>query len=120
MRSSGTTPAASRDDTGGIRGLGKVEKVYLDNPNLIYALAETESDTGSLRETFFLNQTRVRNQVTSSAISDFRIGSRTFETGGKSKGRKQLASAEEGYIVKDGIEFSSGNILPLWWFGLNY
>ena len=112
--------AQLRDDTGGIRGLGKVEKVYLDNPNLIYALAETESDTGSLRETFFLNQTRVRNQVTSSAISDFRIGSRTFETGGKSKGRKQLASAEEGYIVKDGIEFSSGNILPLWWFGLNY
>ena len=88
--------AQLRDDTGGIRGLGKVEKVYLDNPNLIYALAESESDTGSLRETFFLNQTRVRNQVISSAISDFRIGSRTFETGGKSKGRKQLASAEEG------------------------
>ena len=105
---------------GGIRGLGKVEKVYLDNPNLIYALAESESDTGSLRETFFLNQTRVRNQVTSSAISDFRIGDRTFETGGKSKGRRQLASAEEGYIVKDGIEFSSGNILPLWRFGINY
>ena len=99
--------AQLRDDTGGIRGLGKVEKVYLDNPNLIYTLAENESDTGSLRETFFLNQTRVRNQVTSSAISDFRIGDRTFETGGKSKGR-------------NGIEFSSGNILPLWWFGLNY
>ena len=81
--------AQLRDDTGGIRGLGKVEKVYLDNPNLIYALAESESDTGSLRETFFLNQTRVRNQVTSSAISDFRIGDRTFETGGKSKGRRQ-------------------------------
>ena len=112
--------AQLRDDTGGIRGLGKVEKVYLDNPNLIYALAESESDTGSLRETFFLNQTRVRNQIISSAISDFRIGDRTFETGGKSKGRRQLASAEEGYIVKDGIEFSSGNILPLWWFGLNY
>ncbi len=112
--------AQLRDDTGGIRGIGKVEKVYLDNPNLIYALAESESDTGSLRETFFLNQTRVRNQVISSAISDFRIGSRTFEIGGKSKGRRQLASAEEGYIVRDGIEFSSGNILPLWWFGLNY
>ena len=25
-----------------------------------------------------------------------------------------------GYIIKDGIEFSSGNILPLWRFGLNY
>ena len=25
-----------RDATGGIRGLGKVDKVYLDNPNLAY------------------------------------------------------------------------------------
>lgn len=23
-------------------------------------------------------------------------------------------------LSEDGIEFSSGNILPLWWFGLNY
>ena len=30
------------------------------------------------------------------------------------------ASTDGSYIVKDGIEFSSGNILPLWWFGLNY
>ncbi len=29
-----------RDDTGGIRGLGKIEKIYLDNTNLIYALEE--------------------------------------------------------------------------------
>ena len=26
--------------TGGIRGLGKVEKIYLDNTNLIYILGE--------------------------------------------------------------------------------
>lgn len=47
-----------RDETGGIRGLGKVDKVYLDNTNLIYSLTE--------------------------------------------------------------IEYSSGNRVPLWWFGLNY
>lgn len=108
------------DDTGGIRSLGKVEKVYLDNPNLIYALTESGVNTGNLRETFFLNQTRVRNPVLSSRISDFRIGGRTFEIGGKSKGKKQIQQADEGYVVRDGIEFSSGNILPLWWFGLNY
>lgn len=108
------------DDTGGIRSLGKVEKVYLDNPNLIYALAESEVNVGNLRETFFLNQTRVRNPVLSSRISDFSIEGRTFEIGGKSKGKKQIELAEKGYVVRDGIEFSSGNILPLWWFGLNY
>lgn len=109
-----------KDDTGGIRGLGKIEKVYLDNTNLIYALAENEVNVGNLHETFFLNQTRVKNHVVSSSIADFQINRRTFEIGGKSKGKKQVESAEEGYVVKDQIEFSSGNILPLWWLGLNY
>lgn len=112
--------AQLRDETGGIRGLGKVEKVYLDNTNLIYSLAENEVNVGNLRETFFLNQMRVKNPVISSSISDFQIGKRTFEIGGKNKGKKQIETAEEGYVVKDQIEFSSGNILPLWWFGLNY
>lgn len=112
--------AQLKDETGGIRSLGKVEKVYLDNTNLIYALAENEVNVGNLRETFFLNQARVKNPILSSRISDFQIGRRTFEIGGKSKGKKQIENAEEGYVVKDGIEFSSGNILPLWWFGLNY
>ena len=109
-----------RNETGGIRGLGKVDKVYLDNTNLIYSLAENEANVGNLRETFFLNQMRVNNPVISSSISDFQIGERTFEIGGKNKGKKQIESAKEGYIVKDQIEYSSGNILPLWWFGLNY
>ena len=51
---------------------------------------------------------------------DFQIEKRTFEIGGKNKGKKQIETAEEGYVVKDQIEYSSGNILPLWWFGLNY
>ena len=109
-----------RDNTGGVRGLGKIEKVYLDNANLIYSLAEGEPNIGNIRETFFINQTRVRNVVTTSDISDFQIDGRTFEIGGKSKGMKQIKEANEGYIVKDQIEYSSGNILPLWWFGLNY
>ena len=109
-----------RDETGGIRGLGKVDKVYLDNTNLIYSLAENEANIGNLRETFFLNQMRVNNPIVSSSISDFQIGHRTFEIGGKNKGKKQITSAEEGYVVKDQIEYAAGNILPLWWFGLNY
>lgn len=48
--------AQLRGETGGIRLLGKVEKVYLDNTNLIYALAENKSDIGNIRETFFLSQ----------------------------------------------------------------
>ena len=112
--------AQLRGETGGIRGLSKVEKVYLENTNLVYSLAEKEVNVGNLRETFFLNQMRVKNFVISSSISDFQIEKRTFEIGGKNKGKKQIETAGEGYVVKDQIEYSSGNILPLWWFGLNY
>ena len=58
--------------------------------------------------------------MVSSSLADFTIGGRPFEVGGRSKGLKQIEKAKEGYVVKDGIEYSSGNILPLWWFGLNY
>lgn len=109
-----------RDDTGGIRSLGKVDKVYLDNPNLIYALASAGADTGNLRETFFFNQMRVQQDVLTSSISDFLIDGKTFEVGGRNKKQKQLQGVENGYIVKDGIETGHLNVIPLWQFGLNY
>lgn len=109
-----------RDSTGGIRGLGKTEKLYLDNTNLIYALAPEHGDIGNIRETFFMNQTRVMNDVTSSAISDFEINGKVFEIGGRKKGQKQIENAGEGYIVKDDIESGYANVIPLWVFGMNY
>lgn len=109
-----------RDDTGGIRGLGKVEKVYLDNTSLAYLLGQKATDIGNIRETFFYNQMRVTADVISSRISDFEIDGKTFEVGGKKKGKKQISNATEGYIVKDDIEYGSGNIIPLWAFGLTY
>lgn len=109
-----------RDDTGGIRGIGKVEKVYLDNTNMAYLLGDNATDTGNIRETFFYNQTRVVTDVINSRISDFEIDGKTFEVGGKKKGNKQLSDAKEGYIVKDDIEYGSGNIVPLWAFGFLY
>ena len=109
-----------RDDTGGIRGVGKVEKVYLDNPSLAYLLGGEATDIGNIRETFFYNQMRVTADVISSRISDFEIGGKTFEVGGKKKGKKQISDANEGYIVKDDIEYGSGNVIPLWAFGLTY
>lgn len=112
--------AQLRDNTGGVRGLGKVDKVYLDNTNLVYSLGKDSADAGNLRETFFFNQMRVNNPITTSSVGDFKIGERIFEVGGKSKGRRQIQGVEQGFVVKDDIEFSSGDILPLWWFGLNY
>lgn len=109
-----------RNVTGGLRGLGKVEKLYLDNTNLIYALAPEHADIGNVRETFFMNQTRVCNDVRSSDISDFEIDNKVFEIGGRKKGQKQIENASDGYIVKDDIESGYANVIPLWAFGLNY
>lgn len=109
-----------RNVTGGLRGLGKVEKLYLDNTNLIYTLAPERADIGNVRETFFMNQTRVCNDVRSSDISDFEIDGKVFEIGGRKKGQKQIESADDGYIVKDDIESGYANVIPLWAFGLNY
>ena len=109
-----------RDDTGGVKGIGKVEKVYLDNTNMAYLLGDNATDTGNIRKTFFYNQTRVVTGVINSRISDFEIDGKTFEVGGKKKGNKQLSDAKEGYIVKDDIEYGSGNIIPLWAFGFLY
>lgn len=112
--------AQLRDATGGVRGLGKVEKIYLDNTNLIYSLAEDAPNIGNIRETFFLNQTRVKHEVLSSPVADFRIADMTFEIGGKGKGQKQIESADNGFVVKDEIEYGFGNTIPLWQFGMMY
>ena len=110
-----------RDSTGGIQGLGKVDKVYLDNPTLIYVLGEENTEVGTVRETFFFNQMRVAYDVTSSSASDFLVAAKyTFEVGGKKKKQKQIQDVSQAYVVKDDIETGYGNIIPLWQFGLTY
>lgn len=112
--------AQLRDDTQGIRGLGKVNKVYLENSNLIFNLASDKSNIGNIRETFFLNQMQVKHSVRSSKTADFMIADYTFELGGQSKTKKQIASIKNAFIVKDNIEYGYQNTIPLWAFGLNY
>jgi len=112
--------AQLRDATGGIRGLGKVDKIYLDNTNLIYSLASDSAEIGNVRETFFMNQLRVYSDIITSKVSDFTIDDMTFEIGGKKKGKKQIEGVDKGYIIKDDIESGYLNTLPLWMFGLTY
>lgn len=112
--------AQLRNDTKGLRALGKVEKVYLDNTNLMYVLMGERADIGNVRETFFFNQARVVADVTSSKESDFRIGDTTFEIGGRNKTRSQLKGVAKGIVVKDDIEIGYRDVVPLWLFGLMY
>ena len=109
-----------RDSTQGIRGLGKVDKIYLENTNLAYVLTQ-QPEIGNIRETFFLNQLQVNHQVQTAAKSDFLIdGTYTFEIGGENKQQKQITGTTNAFVVKDNIEFGAFNVLPLWHFGLMY
>lgn len=105
------------DSTSGVRGLGKVAKLYLENTNLAYAFSEGTPDMGNLRETFFFNQLSASHSVTASAQSDFEVEGRTFEIGGRKKGNSQIAGLKDAYIVKDDIEYGFGHTIPLWHFG---
>lgn len=110
-----------RDQTGGVLSLGKVDKVYLENTNLIYALAnDGAAEIGNVRETFFMNQLRVVADPITSSVSDFMVGNRTFEVGGRNKKQKQIRGVENAYVVKDDIEYGGLNVVPLWQFGLLY
>jgi uncharacterized protein len=109
-----------RDGAGAFAGLGKVSKVYLDNCTLMNVLSAGAADIGCVRETFFFNQMRVNHRVCSSAASDFEVDGFTFEVGGRGKTGKQVAGLDDAYVVKDGIEYAAGNVIPLWCFGLNY
>ncbi len=109
-----------RNETSGIRGLGKVDKVYLNNTNIVFNLVGEKSNIGNLRETFFFNQMRVNNEVISSKKVDFVIEEYTFEIGGKNKQQSQIEKDGKSFIVKDDIEYGYRNVIPLWAFGLNY
>jgi len=109
-----------RDDTHGISSLGKVDKIYLNNTNLAWAISDSAPDVGNLRETVFLSLTKPVGVVTSSSAADFKIGERTFEVGGRNKKQKQIRDVEQAFVVKDDIEYAYRNTIPLWAFGLLY
>ena len=110
-----------RDNSFGISSLGKVDKIYLNNTNLSYALVGDMTDIGNARETVFLSLLKPIYDITSSPYSDFIVDKKyTFELGGKNKKQKQIKDIKDSYLVKDDIEHGSSNIVPLWTFGLLY
>jgi len=105
----------------GMKILEKVDKVYLANTSLVYALAENAPEIGNVRETFFFAQTSVCHTVASAdANGDFRIGDYCFEVGGRSKKQKQIKDIPNSFAVKDDIDFPGYRTIPLWNFGLMY
>ncbi|MBI4041919.1 MAG: ATP-binding protein [Deltaproteobacteria bacterium] len=106
----------------GLKNLERPEKIFLNNPNLLYALNPgVLPNQGNLRETFFLSLVSVKHELCAAKEGDFRIDRRfTIEVGGKSKTTSQIKGMEDAYLAIDDIEVGGGSRIPLWLFGFLY
>ena len=102
--------------------LSKPDKVYLENPNILYALTPTKAEIGTLRETFAICSLSESHTVEyGKAQGDFKVDRiYTFEIGGRSKGFSQIAGVENSYIFADDWDMPEGAKLPLWMLGFLY
>lgn len=99
----------------------KPDKIYVHNPNILYALGSREN-IGTVRECFFVNQLSKGHTVEYGKTSgDFLIDGRiTVEVGGKDKSFEQIADIPDSYVFADEMEFPVGKKLPLWLAGFLY
>ncbi len=106
----------------GLRELEKPEKIYLNNPNLTYAISgNVPANIGTIRETFFLSMASAAHKALTPIQGDFLIDGRyIFEVGGKNKNFAQIGKIKNSFLAIDGIEFGIGNKIPLWVFGFLY
>jgi hypothetical protein len=106
----------------GLREMEKPEKIYLNNPNQIYALlSQGQENIGNIRETFFINMLSVDHRIAAPQKGDFLIDDHyTFEVGGKNKSFKQIKGIENSYLALDNLEMGMRNKIPLWLFGFLY
>jgi hypothetical protein len=111
-----------RQDSSPTGYLTKPEKLFLHNTTLAWALsAKGDPDTGSLRETFFMNQVSSTHQLTLPKSGDFLIDNKyTVEIGGANKTKKQIFDVANSFVVQDQIETGYLNTIPLWLFGFLY
>jgi len=81
-----------------------------------------ETNVGTIRETFFLNQLRsAGHRVSYPPQGDFLVdGHDLFEIGGAGKKFGQIKDVPDSFVAADGMETGVGNKIPLWLFGFLY
>lgn len=102
--------------------LTKPDKVYLENPNILYALNPAQLEIGTLRETFAVcSLSESHNVEYGKTQGDFKVDSKyTFEIGGHGKDYSQIAGIKDSYIFADDWDIPDGAKLPLWMLGFLY
>ena len=109
----------------GYRLVRKPSKIYMENTNLLRAVAGeigAQGRVGVVRETFVANQLKNAGlNVRIPSRGDFLVeGKFLLEIGGKRKRKNQIQGVENAFIVKDDIEIGLNNVIPLWMFGFLY
>ncbi len=100
--------------------LSSPDKMFLDNPNMLYALSE-RVETGTARETFFRRQLSCVAGLSLPEKGDFKVDDKyLFEIGGPKKSFEQIRDMPDSFVAADGIETGHGNKIPLWIFGFLY
>jgi predicted AAA+ superfamily ATPase len=109
-------------DLQSLKKVQKPDKMYLENPNMLYALCLEKTNIGTARETFVVNQLGYQHRIEYGKKNGvFKIdGKYVFEVGGATKTFNQVAGLPDSYILADDIEWPVGNKLPLWLAGLLY
>ena len=106
--------------TKSINQLSRPDKIYINNPTLMYALSP-RADIGSVRETFFMNQLSQAHELSYPKAGDFLVEGRyLFEVGGKGKTFTQIKDIPDSYLAVDDTEIGRGARIPLWLFGMLY
>lgn len=101
-----------------INQLSRPDKIYINNPTLMYALSP-RADIGSVRETFFMNQLSQSHELSYPKAGDFLVDGRyLFEVGGKGKTFSQIKDIPDSYLAVDDTEIGRGARIPLWLFGM--
>ncbi len=97
------------------------EKIYLNNSNQMFALSFNNCNTGTVRETFFLNTLSALYDISLPTQGDFLVDNQfLFEIGGRKKGFQQLKDLKNAFLACDDMETGIGNKIPLWLFGFLY
>lgn len=103
-----------------INQLSRPDKIYINNPTLMYALSP-RADIGSVRESFFMNQLSQSHELSYPKAGDFLVDGRyLFEVGGKGKTFSQIKDIPDSYLAVDDTEIGRGARIPLWLFGMLY
>lgn len=100
------------------------EKIFLDNTNIAYAIADNTGkgvDLGTVRENFVINQLQNAGYKTFySKQGDVNVEDYTFEIGGANKDASQLEGVENSFVLKDDVVYKQGRFIPLYAMGFLY